>query len=174
MALPVFARLTGQFQEIDAELEKLLEGHSTQQKAKKEGPRFYTEYVHSGALGQGISAVYGGMEKIMESIVSEIDDYKIKGENFHEKLIDQLSVKVEGVREAMVSEELRPILHELRGFRHVMRHNYPGRLEHDKVLRNLENAKRAVKLFRRDYDRLRRALEAEEPESAGEEKKLRR
>jgi uncharacterized coiled-coil DUF342 family protein len=175
MALPIFARLTGQIEEIDAELKRLLDGHATQQRARTAAPRFYSEYVHSGALGQGISAVYSGMEKIMESIVSEIDDYKIKGENYHEKLIEQLAVPVDRVREAMISADLLPELQKLRGFRHVMRHNYPGRLEHDKVLENLARTKSAVKLFHRDYDRLRKSLEAEEPDTASRRKtKLRR
>ena len=166
MALALFSRLTKQLQDAEAELEKLLRGHLTQQKVRKEAPQLYDEYVHSSAMGQGIAAVYGGLEQIMESIVNEVDDSPIKGENFHEKLIDQLSVRVEGVRERLLSDELGRLLHELRSFRHVIRHNYPGRIEHGKVLQNLDTLKKAMKLFPRDYHVLRESLEAEEEPAA--------
>jgi hypothetical protein len=160
---PLFARLDEQLRLAEAELDNLHTSHAKAGRLKAKHPELYDEWTHRAALAEGIRSVYAGLESVMKAIADEIDHYEPpKAPDWHEKLIDQLAVRVDGVREALLDPGTKALLHELRRFRHVVHHNYAQKLEMNKVLENYQRLTRAFAAFARDYRRLAEAMQAPE------------
>jgi hypothetical protein len=161
MTHPLFARLDEQLRLAEAELENLRTSDAKSHKLRSKSPELYDEWTHRAALAEGIRSVCAALESIMKAIVDEIDRYEPpQGKDWHEKLIDQLAVRVDGVREAMLDAGSKALLHELRRFRHVVHHNYAQNLETKKVFDNYQRLKQAFAAFKRDYKRLSSAMQA--------------
>ena len=160
MTHPIFARLDDQLREVEAELRNLRNSDARSRKLKETNPSLYNGWTHRSAIAEGIRSVYTGLESIMKAIADEIDLYEApRSDNWHEKLIDQMAVGIDGVRDAVLSPDTRAMLHELRRFRHVVHHNYAQRLETAKVLENRERVEKAFSAFKRDYAHLSKALQ---------------
>jgi len=164
MAHPLFARLDRQFVLIRNELGNVTEAdrrfgvlrrRATRSKADR---TLYHEWSHNASLADGVSAIYAGLESVLEAIGNEIDEYTPRGDASHAELIDGMAVAVKGVRPALLSEATRELLHEARKFRHVVRHKYALQLKWSDVAANLKVAKRLVPAFERDYCRFVRLM----------------
>ncbi len=167
MTHPIFARLDDQLRLVERELENLRTSDAKSRELKTSHKALYDEWTHRSATAEGIRSVYSGLEKIMEAIANEVDQYDPPhSDNWHEKLIDQLSVRIDSIRGPLLSDGTRALLHELRKFRHVVHHNYAQRLDTSKVFENYDRVKKAVPAFRRDYLRLSKALQT--PQAAGQ------
>ena len=168
MTHPLFARLDDQLRLVEQELENLRTSDAKSRKLRAAHPALYDEWTHRSATAEGVRSVYGGLEKIMEAIANEVDQYDPpRSDNWHEKLIDQLAVSINGVRGPLLSPGTRAKLHELRKFRHVVHHNYAQALETSKVLENHARLKKAVAEFKRDYKRMAGTVQA--PQAAARE-----
>ena len=165
MTHPLFARLDEQLRLAEGELANLQASDTKSRKLKSTNPELYDEWTHRSSLAEGIRSAYAAIESMMKAIADEIDHYEPpRGKEWHEKLIDQLAVRVDGIRNAMLDAGTKALLHELRKFRHVVHHNYAQKLEMKKVVENHTRLKQAFAAFRRDYKRLSAAMQA--PESA--------
>ncbi|MFW6012111.1 MAG: hypothetical protein ACOC92_00205 [bacterium] len=76
---------------------------------------------------------YSGIEAILERTMRTIEGSLPEGPDSHKALLDAAALTIEGIREPLLSEPTVDALHELRGFRHFVRHAYavkldPGRL----------------------------------------------
>jgi len=161
MSHPIFARLDDQLRQLEEELGNLQTSERNSREIKKSAPRLYDEWTHRSAIAGGVRSVYSGLESIMNSIANEIDQYEPpRGEHWHEKLIDQLAVSIEGVRGPLLGPGSRLLFHELRKFRHVVHHHYAQNLEMPKVVENHARLKKAFAAFKRDYRRFSKALQA--------------
>ena len=168
MTHPIFARLDDQLRLVERELENLRTSDAKSRELKTSHKSLYDEWTHRSATAEGVRSVYSGLEKIMEAIANEVDQYDPPhSDNWHEKLIDQLGVNIDGVRGPLLSPGTRAQLHELRKFRHVLHHNYAQSLETAKVFENYDRLKKAVPAFKRDYKRLAKALQAPQTASRG-------
>lgn len=169
MTHPIFARLDDQLRLVEQELGNLRASDAKSRKLKATLPALYSEWTHRSATAEGVRSVYGGLEKIMEAVANEIDQYDPpRSDNWHEKLIDQLAVSIAGLRGPLLSPGTRGQLHELRKFRHVIHHNYAQALDTSKVFENYDRLKKAVPAFTRDYKRLAKALEASQTAGRGQ------
>jgi hypothetical protein len=164
MAHPLFARLDRQFVLIRNELVNVTEAdrrfgvlrhRATRSKADR---TLYHEWSHNASLADGVSAIYTGLESVLEAIGNEIDEYMPRGDASHAELIDGMAVAVKGVRPSLLSEATRELMHEARKFRHVVRHKYALQLKRSDVAANLKVAKRLVPAFERDYRRFVRRM----------------
>lgn len=161
MTHPIFARLDEQLRLVEAELRNLGNSDAGSRRLKRINPALYDAWTHRSAVAEGIRSVYTGLESIMKAIADEIDLYEApRSDNWHEKLIDQLAVSVDGVRDAVLRPDTRAMLHELRRFRHVVHHNYAQHLDMAKVLENRKRVEKAFAAFKGDYARLSKALQA--------------
>ena len=89
-------------------------------------------FVNSIALN--LQGIYTGIERIFQVIAKEIDLRVPTGDKWHRDLLEQMTVDIPKVRNAVITEETRLILDELRRFRHVVRSAYSFQLEEKKVL----------------------------------------
>jgi uncharacterized protein YutE (UPF0331/DUF86 family) len=97
-----------------------------------------SDVMYQNALINSIAlnfhGVYTGIERIFEVIAKKIDQRFPTGDKWHRDLLEQMSVDIPRVRKAVITEETRLILDELRRFRHLVRSAYSCQLDEEKVL----------------------------------------
>ena len=79
-------------------------------------------YVDAAALN--VHGFYAGLEHIFTLIAERIDGSLPIGPNWHQDLLRQMTAEMPGVRAAVLSPDLFPLLDRYRGFRHVVRNVY--------------------------------------------------
>ena len=103
MAHPLFARLDRQLELVRRELANAAEAdrrfRALRRLAGSGKPQgaLYHEWSHNASLADGISAIYTGLESVLEAIGNEIDEYTPRGDASHAGLIDGMAVAVKGV-----------------------------------------------------------------------------
>lgn len=85
------------------------------------------------AMASTIEKLYGGMEKCLQRIASNIDEFIPRGESWHRDLIDQMGLATDD-RPPVISQGTAEGLHRLRAFRHRERNLYGGVLDRQRVL----------------------------------------
>ena len=164
MAHPLFARLERQFGLVRTELANAVEADRRFAALRRRAARskanrgLYHEWSHNASLADGISALYTGIESMLEAVGNEIDEYTPRGDASHADLVDGMAVEVKGVRPAVLSGPTCELMHEVRKFRHVVRHKYALQLRRRDVARNFALAKKLVPAFERDWRRFTRAM----------------
>jgi len=91
-------------------------------------------------VGLNLHGFYSGLERIFELIATRVDGTKPTGENWHQALLQQMTIEVPGIRPAVISQATYTQLDEYRGFRHVVRNVYTYRFDPAKIQRLVENA----------------------------------
>ena len=164
MAHPLFARLDRQLEMVRRELADAAEAdrrfralHRLAGAGKPAGA-LYHEWSHNASLADGISAIYTGLESVLEAIGNEIDEYTPRGDASHADLVDAMASALDDVRPAVLGEATRELMHEARKFRHVVRHKYALSLKRAEVARNFRLAKKLVPAFLKDYRRFVRLM----------------
>ncbi|MCC7201166.1 MAG: hypothetical protein IT393_00645 [Nitrospirae bacterium] len=76
---------------------------------------------------------YMGIERIFQIIATEIDGGIPRGEEWHKRLLLNMTLEIEGVRPAVISPGLCNSLKPFLGFRHVVRQAYGFQLEEAKL-----------------------------------------
>lgn len=97
-------------------------------KATQQNDDFYLDSV---ALN--LHAFYSGLERIFEKLAATIDGTVPTAANWHQELLTQMQTKIPPVRPAVISPQLKDLLDEYRGFRHVVRNVYTYHLKPDKL-----------------------------------------
>ncbi len=99
-----------------------------------------TKAINSGDDGYwdgvalNLHGFYSGVERIFEDIARTVDGNIPSGPDWHMGILVQMSTEVADLRPPVISENLRYMLDEYRGFRHVVRNIYafnfrPSRLK---------------------------------------------
>jgi hypothetical protein len=88
-------------------------------------------YADSVALN--LHGLYNGLERLFELIAALVDGVKPDGEYWHQLLLQQMGDEMSGIRPAIISEDTRAKLDELRGFRHVVRNVYTFKFDPHKI-----------------------------------------
>lgn len=78
-----------------------------------------------------ISQFYSGFENIFKN-VAKVFENNIEDDYWHKSLLDRMTLNIEGIRPALISEDSYDSLNELRAFRHFFRHAYDMDLNRDK------------------------------------------
>ncbi len=119
-------RIRRYLEELNPVVQRIVGGW---QRAITSGDEYYLDGV---ALN--LHSLYSGLERIFELVAEIVDGSIPQGENWHQKLLQQMSVEISGIRPALISENVYTRLNEYRGFRHVVRNVYayhfdPARIE---------------------------------------------
>ena len=88
---------------------------------------------HLEACAYELSRFYNVVERMFERICEEFENHFEKRGDFHEKLIQRLTLDLEGIRPAFIPRDRTADVRELKGFRHVMRHAYDLTLRQDRL-----------------------------------------
>lgn len=122
------ARIKNELPELALLVERAGEGWS---RAKSRNDSFYLDSVTLNLHG-----FYSGLEKLFEKIAATVDGSVPSAPNWHQELLSQMSMEIPEVRPAVISQELRDMLEDYRGFRHVVRNVYTYHLNPEKMVRH--------------------------------------
>lgn len=103
--------------------------------------------IHIRGVALTLHDFYNGIEKIFRYIAKELNGGIPKGEDWHNELLYQMSVTIDGLRPAVISKDLYRDLKEYLGFRHIVRHIYGYELNYKKINLLLENFPLVWKIF---------------------------
>ena len=78
----------------------------------------------SEACGYQLNRVYNILERGFERICEAFENHFEKRGDYHERLIQRMTLSLPGIRPAFLPEEAVDSLRELKGFRHIFRHAY--------------------------------------------------
>lgn len=104
------------------------------EKAKTQHDDYYLDGVALNLHG-----FYSGLEKIFEKVAANVDGTLPTASNWHQELLRQMTLEVDGIRPAVISEETRDMLEDYRGFRHVVRNVYTYHLNPEKMEHLISN-----------------------------------
>ncbi|MFQ5753485.1 MAG: hypothetical protein ACE5HI_15960 [bacterium] len=109
-----------------SKLNKLVDKLAKQKQLDKD-----EESLDSAALR--LHNFYTGCERIFKLIASDVNDYVPDSWDWHKRLLTQMSLELEGIRPAVISEIVRNDLQELLAFRHIVRNIYGYELDQKRV-----------------------------------------
>ena len=144
-------RIQAELKEFSILIERIELG---MQKAKAQSDDFYLDSVALNLHG-----FYSGVERLFEKIAGSIDGSMPEGANWHQELLNQISIEVPGVRPAVISAELKEKLEEYRGFRHVVRNVYTYHLDPAKVKPLVKNIRRVRKKLEKELSAFARFIQ---------------
>ncbi len=102
------------------------------------------------SMGYQLHNLYCAFEDLFE-IVAKIFENNIHDKSrYHLELLKRMSIAIEGVRPALLTEEAVELLNNLRSFRHVFRHAYSYDLDEKKVRIILADAVKLRALYQKD------------------------
>ncbi len=101
---------------------------------------------------------YSAIEAILERTMRVIERSLPEGADFHKALLDAAALELEGIRPPLLSPETVRELHELRGFRHFVRHAYSVDLDGGRLAALQERAAGLRPVLDRELDDLDRWL----------------
>ena len=114
-------RLKSELPDIDREVLRAQKSWTTAQVADDADP-----FIDSVALN--LHGFYSGVERLLELIVTLVDESQPDGSGWHKQLLDLVAQAVPGVRPAVLSSQSAAALDEYRKFRHLVRNVYTSRL----------------------------------------------
>jgi hypothetical protein len=88
---------------------------------------------HLEACAYEMARLYNVMEKMFERVCEEFENHFAKRGDYHEKLLQRLSLNLEGIRPSFIPADRIQHVRELKGFRHVTRHAYDLLLRADRL-----------------------------------------
>ena len=97
---------------------------------------------HLEACAYELARLYNVFEQMLERVCEAFENRFDKRGDYHEKLIQRLSLRLEGIRPAFIPSGRVDELRELKGFRHVVRHAYDLTLRADRLAELVAMAER--------------------------------
>lgn len=96
--------------------------------------RFESDYPGSlEACGYELNRAYNIIEKGFERVCLAFENHFEKRGDYHERLIERMSLDIPGMRPAFIPPEQRAAMRDLKGFRHVFRHAYDLALKRERL-----------------------------------------
>ncbi len=106
------------------------------------------------SLGYSLHNIYNALENSFEQISLSFENHVRDRTRWHRELLEKMFLEIQPLRPAVLPEQLRSVLADLLGFRHLFRHAYEVKLDQAKTIAlwnrwSLENAsvKQALTLF---------------------------
>lgn len=120
-------------------------------------PPSWTEMAGMSKL---VHDFYTGTEKIFERIAVQFDGGVPKGEHWHAALLNLMNKATEGIRPAVVDDELWSWLEDYRDFRHFFRNAYRKDLEWYRLMPHVDRMPRIYESLRRQLDQFFETIES--------------
>lgn len=79
--------------------------------------------------------IYNALENSFEQVSRTFENHIADPTQWHKELLAKMFLDIPRVRPAVLAESLRPLLSDLRGFRHLFRHAYSFELDAEKLNR---------------------------------------
>ena len=121
-------RLIEIISEIERDLQALQELRSELKRIKSE-----KDIIFMRSKGSILHDFYNCCERIFKKIAIEMNGGYEDTEKWHKNLLYRMTIQMEGLRPAVISEELAADLDEFLAFRHLFRNIYGFELKGDRI-----------------------------------------
>ena len=98
--------------------------------------------------------LYNALENSFEQISRTFENHVVDQAQWHKELLEKMFLSIPKIRPAVLPPNLRKILHDLRGFRHIFRHSYDFELDAERLrylLQHWNSEKTALIKAMRDF-----------------------
>jgi hypothetical protein len=85
------------------------------------------------SAGYYLHSLYNALENIFDQISRTFENHVADASRWHRELLQKMMLDLSPLRPAVLPAALRPLLDDLRGFRHRFRHSYDYPLDAEKV-----------------------------------------
>jgi hypothetical protein len=85
------------------------------------------------AAGYYLHSLYSALENIFDQTSRTFENHIADPSRWHRELLEKMTLDLSPLRPAVLPAPLRPLLDDLRGFRHRFRHGYDYPLDAEKV-----------------------------------------
>jgi hypothetical protein len=99
-------------------------------------PESFTDLAGAAYL---LHNIYNALENSFEQISRSFENHVKDVSRWHKELLGKMFLDIPGIRPAVLPPEMRGILNELRGFRHMFRHSYDFEIDVKKLQPVIEN-----------------------------------
>jgi len=86
-------------------------------------------YAQCAGIAYALHNLYCALENSFEQISRSFENHVVDRDQWHRELMLKMLLEIPGVRPSVLPGHLRPLLNELRSFRHVFRHSYDFQLD---------------------------------------------
>lgn len=121
--LALSARIGKELQELEHVVARCLDIWQQSERSRDD------RYLDGVALN--LHSFYTGLERILELVISEVDQARPSGPAWHHELLRQVATPIPELRPALITDETRTTLDRYRGFRHVVRNIYAFALDRE-------------------------------------------
>lgn len=109
--------------------------------ARLAGERLADQHAgHLPACGYELNRFYNILEKSFERVCEAFENHFEKTGDYHERLIERVTLDLPGIRPRFLPTEYRSQVRELKSFRHFFRHAYDPILRGDRLAELVANA----------------------------------
>ena len=113
------------------------------------------------SLGYSLHNIYNALENCFEQISSSFENHVHDSARWHRDLLEKMFLDIKPLRPAVLPEQLRSVLADLVGFRHVFRHGYELKIDEAKTVAlwnrwSVENVlvKQSLTLFANELEQI--------------------
>ena len=119
----------------------------------------FTEPAYVESTAYQLHNLYSAVEDLLKLIASAFENSIADLSRWHRELVDRMTLDIQGVRPAFLAVETAALLHELRAFRHFVRHAYGAEIDPIRVRQNVEVALKVRDLLTRDAENFIHAID---------------
>ncbi len=145
---PRHAVLVGELQQFLGDLQQVVD--RSQPLLQKYQATQDEDYI--GTLALNLHGFYTGVERCFEEIARQLDQTVPSGNDWHRRLIRQMSAQVPQLRPPVIQPATRLMVEEYRAFRHVVRNVYAFDLDAERVVALTETLAPGFAAFRQDIE----------------------
>lgn len=91
------------------------------------------DFSRCAGVAYALHNLYSGLENSFDQISRSFENHVVDREQWHRELMLKMFLEIPGLRPAVLPSRVRPLLNELRSFRHVFRHSYDFHLDPRKL-----------------------------------------
>ena len=96
------------------------------------------DYRDLATTGYALHNLYNAFENSFDQISRTFENHVVDQAQWHRELLDKMFLTIPEVRPPVLSDNLRKLMQELRGFRHLFRHGYDFELDRARLLSLIE------------------------------------
>lgn len=120
--------------------------------AKVEERRSGKDKAHLESLAYQLHNLYCAFEDLFKIVAAFFENQIEDKIRYHLELLKRMTINIEGIRPALLSQESYQLLDTLRAFRHFFRHAYTYELDERKIMVVLEDALKLKTIYQKDID----------------------
>lgn len=113
------------------------------------------------SLAYKLHNLYCAFEDLFKIVARHFENQVEDIARYHKELLKRMALSIDGVRPALLSEDVLNSLDDLRAFRHYFRHAYSYELRYERLKPVLEAALKLREAYREDIERFLKEIEVD-------------